>query len=268
MTTAARPLRRPGRPRDRRGPRPWPRLRGAARGPGRRVAIHGMRQDGPADTARAPPSPRSRDEVAAEHGTAPTASLATSPAEPTSAGSPRRRGPLGPLASSSTMPAATSRPRAASPIRTTRSSSDVDVRAVLDRNLLSTILACQAVARGMMERRQGPHRHLQLGRRLRGRENGSIYAMPKPRSPTTRAASRISSVPSMSPLTASRPATPGRAASCTRAWIRADRRGRHPGALAPVDEVARVVEIFAGPLGDFVSGEVLRFDGGGQAWPA
>src|SRR5262249_60016444 len=30
-----------------------------------------------------------------------------------------------------------------------------DVRAVLDRNLLSTILTCQAVARGMMERRRG-----------------------------------------------------------------------------------------------------------------
>ena len=54
------------------------------------------------------------------------------------------------------MPAATSRPRAASPIPTTPSvSSEEDVRAVLDRNLLSTILTCQAVARGMMERRRG-----------------------------------------------------------------------------------------------------------------
>ena len=32
---------------------------------------------------------------------------------------------------------------------------EADVRAVLDRNLLSTILTCQAVARGMMERRRG-----------------------------------------------------------------------------------------------------------------
>jgi 3-oxoacyl-[acyl-carrier protein] reductase len=30
-----------------------------------------------------------------------------------------------------------------------------DVRAVLDRNLLSTILTCQAVAQEMMKRRQG-----------------------------------------------------------------------------------------------------------------
>jgi 3-oxoacyl-[acyl-carrier protein] reductase len=38
--------------------------------------------------------------------------------------------------------------------------------------------------------------------------------------------------------------------------------------IATVDEVARVVEVFAGPLGAFVSGQVLRVDGGGQCWPA
>jgi len=38
--------------------------------------------------------------------------------------------------------------------------------------------------------------------------------------------------------------------------------------IATVDEVARVVEFFAGPLGAFVSGQVVRVDGGGQAWPA
>jgi 3-oxoacyl-[acyl-carrier protein] reductase len=37
--------------------------------------------------------------------------------------------------------------------------------------------------------------------------------------------------------------------------------------IALVDEVARVVDFFAGPLGDFVSGQVLRVDGGTQCWP-
>jgi 3-oxoacyl-[acyl-carrier protein] reductase len=37
--------------------------------------------------------------------------------------------------------------------------------------------------------------------------------------------------------------------------------------IATVDEVARVVEMFAGPMGAFVSGQVLRVDGGGQCWP-
>jgi 3-oxoacyl-[acyl-carrier protein] reductase len=38
--------------------------------------------------------------------------------------------------------------------------------------------------------------------------------------------------------------------------------------IATVDEVARVVELFAGPMGAFVSGQVLRVDGGGQLWAA
>ena len=36
---------------------------------------------------------------------------------------------------------------------------------------------------------------------------------------------------------------------------------------ATVDEVARVVEFFVGPMGAFVSGQVLRVDGGSQCWP-
>jgi 3-oxoacyl-[acyl-carrier protein] reductase len=38
--------------------------------------------------------------------------------------------------------------------------------------------------------------------------------------------------------------------------------------VALVDEVARVVEFFAGPLGAFVTGQALRVDGGTQCWPS
>ncbi|MDP1796253.1 MAG: SDR family oxidoreductase, partial [Planctomycetaceae bacterium] len=38
--------------------------------------------------------------------------------------------------------------------------------------------------------------------------------------------------------------------------------------IALVDEVARVVDFFAGPLGKFVTGQVLRVDGGSQCWPS
>jgi len=38
--------------------------------------------------------------------------------------------------------------------------------------------------------------------------------------------------------------------------------------VGQVDEVTRVVEFFAGPLGAFVTGQVLRVDGGSQIWPA
>jgi 3-oxoacyl-[acyl-carrier protein] reductase len=38
--------------------------------------------------------------------------------------------------------------------------------------------------------------------------------------------------------------------------------------IATVDEVARVVELFAGPMGAFISGQVIRVDGAGQTWAA
>ena len=38
--------------------------------------------------------------------------------------------------------------------------------------------------------------------------------------------------------------------------------------IALVDEVARAVGVFVGPTGDFITGQVLRVDGGGQCWPA
>jgi 3-oxoacyl-[acyl-carrier protein] reductase len=38
--------------------------------------------------------------------------------------------------------------------------------------------------------------------------------------------------------------------------------------VALVDEVARAVAVFVGPTGDFITGQVLRVDGGGQLWPA
>jgi hypothetical protein len=37
--------------------------------------------------------------------------------------------------------------------------------------------------------------------------------------------------------------------------------------IAIVDEIARVIELFAGPMGAFISGQVIRVDGGEQLWP-
>src|SRR4029078_11236858 len=54
-----------------------------------------------------------------------------------------------------------------------------DVRAVLDRNLLSTILTCQAVARGMMARRRGRIVTIGSVAAFKGRTGGSIYAVAK-----------------------------------------------------------------------------------------
>ena len=145
-----------------------------------------------------------------------------------------------------------------------------DVRAVLDRNLLSTIFVCQQVARGMMQRRRG--RIIAIGSvaAFKGRTNASIYATAKAgamhftRCLADQMRAYDVTVNTIAPgdtrterFVATRTVDPGRLAENGTL----DR-------IATVDEVARVVEFFAGPMGAFVSGQVVRVDGGGQTWAA
>ena len=147
---------------------------------------------------------------------------------------------------------------------------EVDIRSVLDRNLLSTILVCQQVARGMMERRSGRIITISSIEAFSGTANSAIYSTAKAGVVTyTRCLAdqlRPYNVTANS-------LAPGET-----------RTGRYLGTrqvdqqrmvtegtlerIAQVDEVARVVEFFAGPLGDFVTGQALRVDGGAQLWPA
>ena len=145
-----------------------------------------------------------------------------------------------------------------------------DVRAVIDRNLLSTIFVCQHVARRMMERRRG--RIITIGSvaAFKGRTNASIYATAKAgamhftRCLADQMRSYDVTVNTIAPgdtrterFIATRTVDPARMAEAGTL----DR-------IATVDEVARIVEFFAGPMGAFVSGQVIRVDGGGQTWAA
>jgi 3-oxoacyl-[acyl-carrier protein] reductase len=146
---------------------------------------------------------------------------------------------------------------------------EADVRAVLDRNLLSTILVCQQVARGMMARRRGRILTISSIAAFRGRTDGAIYATAKAgvvhytRCLAEQLRPYDVAVNSLAPgetrtgrFLATRTVDPERLAE-----------GGTLERIGTVDEVARVVEFFAGPLGAFVSGQVLRVDGGAQCWP-
>jgi 3-oxoacyl-[acyl-carrier protein] reductase len=145
---------------------------------------------------------------------------------------------------------------------------EVDVRSVLDRNLLSTILVCQRVAQGMMERRQGRILTITSIAAFEGRGHTSIYGTAKAGAVhyTRCLAAQLRpydiTVNSLAP-------------GDTRTGRYLGTREVEPSRLvetgtldrvARVDEVARVVEFFAGPLGDFVTGQALRVDGGSQLW--
>lgn len=147
---------------------------------------------------------------------------------------------------------------------------ETDVRSVLDRNLLSTILLCQRVATGMMQRKSGRMITISSIAAFQGNANSAIYSTAKAgvveytRCLAEQLREHNVTVNSIAPgdtrtgrYLGTREVPEDRLA--TEGTLRR---------VAMVNEVARVVEMFAGPLGDFVTGQVLRVDGGTQTWPA
>jgi 3-oxoacyl-[acyl-carrier protein] reductase len=145
-----------------------------------------------------------------------------------------------------------------------------DVRSVLDRNLLSTIFICQQVSRGMMQRRTGRIVTISSIAAFRGYPVGAIYA-------TSKAAvveyTRCLAMQLREYNINVNSLAPGDTRTGRFLGTRAvdESRLATEGTLdriALVDEVARVVDFFVGPLGAFVTGQALRVDGGAQCWPA
>ncbi|MDX1540703.1 MAG: SDR family oxidoreductase [Geminicoccaceae bacterium] len=146
---------------------------------------------------------------------------------------------------------------------------DDDVRAVLDRNLLSTVLVCQRVARRMITRRRGRILTVSSIAAFKGRRDGAIYATAKAGVVhyTRCLADQLRPYDIRVNSLAPGETRTGRFLGTRE--VAADRLVE-TGTLervGTVDEVAAVVEFFAGPLGAFVSGQVLRVDGGAQCWP-
>ena len=143
-----------------------------------------------------------------------------------------------------------------------------DVRAVLDRNLLSTILICKCVTRGMMERRSGRIVTISSIAAFLGREHASIYATAKAGVVTyTRClADQLRqynvNVNSLAPGDTRTGRFLGTREVDEKRLVTEGTLDR----IALIDEVARVVDFFIGPLGTFVTGQVLRVDGGSQLW--
>ncbi len=239
---------------------------------GASIALHGMRENGPAEYGEGTTLTAVAEEIAAAHRVR-TLRLLGDLTRPDDIGrvvgeAEDRLGPIDILVHNAGGDIA-ARGGKPDPNDAVGISPD-DVRAVIDRNLISTILVCQAVATRMMTRRSGRIVTLGSVAAFKGRTNGAIYATAKAGVThyTRCLADQLRPYDITVNCIAPGDTRTGRFLG-TRAVDPA--RMTESGTLdriATVDEVARLVEVFAGPLGAFVSGQVLRVDGGAQAWPA
>lgn len=145
-----------------------------------------------------------------------------------------------------------------------------DIRAVLHRNLLSCILCCRAVAPSMMARKQG--RIITIGSIAGtfGRDDGAIYAVAKAAVHEYTRCLAVQLRPYNIPVNC---VAPGGTVTNRFLIIHNIDEGKliEEGTLdryGRPHEVASVVAFLASEEGRFISGQVIRVDGGSQCWPA
>lgn len=150
--------------------------------------------------------------------------------------------------------------------------SEEDIRAVLDRNLMTTIYCCRAVVPGMVRRSRGRIVNIGSVDGFLAQTQGAIYASAKAgQAHYTRClAGQLREFGITVNMVAPGGSLSGRFVATGQADADLMAAMDKPTLIryARPDEIACAVQFFASPLSDFVSGQILRVDGGAQLSPA
>jgi 3-oxoacyl-[acyl-carrier protein] reductase len=144
-----------------------------------------------------------------------------------------------------------------------------DIRAVMDRNLLSCILCCREVAPGMITRKHGSIITIGSIAGTHGRDDGAIYAVAKA---AVHEYTRCLAV-QLRPYNVSvNCIAPGGTVTNRFLVIHEIEKDKlvEEGTLVRYGrpwEIAAAVAFLASAEGRFISGQVIRVDGASQCWP-
>ncbi len=145
-----------------------------------------------------------------------------------------------------------------------------DIKHVLDRNLMTCLLCCRAVAPAMMERKAGWIVNIGSVGATGGRDHGVIYGTAKAavhhysRCLAAQLRSHNVYVNVVAPGSTMTPRFLASRAIDETQRTAQDTLNRYGHSI----EIARAVEFFVTPASSYVTGQVLRVDGGNQLWPA
>ncbi len=145
-----------------------------------------------------------------------------------------------------------------------------DVRAVLDRNLLSCILVCREVVPEMMAHRSGRIVNIGSVAGLHGRAEGAIYAVAKAAVHEYTRCLAVQLRPYNIPVNCIAPGgtLTARFLGTGQAEPAVLEKGEALEGYGRAEDIARAVEFFVTDASRHISGQLLRVDGGAQTYPA